>query len=146
MCLYSVRLPNGIRIQRRYYKTASVDDITLWIQHECVKHGQTHLINHSQLISTMPILCIIMVIEHYRSWDFGDRIQRERFFHRYCMLRNCKFLYCVCYFIKYIYFIQRICNFVFYYRYKFGIFIDNICHCSCVCFLFFPSSFASSLK
>ena len=49
-----VRLPNGIRIERRFIKTSNIGSIILWVQHECVKHKQTHLINHSQLISTHP--------------------------------------------------------------------------------------------
>eukprot|EP00483_Globobulimina_turgida_P002413 UN02416 len=54
-CVYMrIRLPNGIRSERRFHYTSCIEDIILWTQHECKKHGQLHLINHSQLISTMP--------------------------------------------------------------------------------------------
>lgn len=49
-----VRLPNGERLQRRFHYTSNMADVTLWTQHECRRHGQSYLIGHSQLISTMP--------------------------------------------------------------------------------------------
>eukprot|EP01084_Bolivina_argentea_P125934 223056_1 len=54
-CVYiRIRLPNGWRAQRRFHYTNMVKDVILWTQHECKKHNQIHLINHSQLISTHP--------------------------------------------------------------------------------------------
>ena len=49
-----------------YIKTTNLTDVTLWIQHEFVKHPQPHLINHSQLIPTMPnTIMMVMVNVHY---------------------------------------------------------------------------------
>ena len=54
-CVYvRIRLPNGIRCERRFKYNSNINDIILWTQHECMKHNQIHLINHSQLVSTMP--------------------------------------------------------------------------------------------
>merc|ERR1712130_97588 len=49
-----MRLPNGIRSERRFHYTSNIGDIILWTEHECLQHAQAHLIGHSQLISTMP--------------------------------------------------------------------------------------------
>eukprot|EP01083_Nonionella_stella_P001808 5183_1 len=54
-CVYiRMRLPNGVRSERRFHYTSNIGDIIIWSQHECMKHGQTHLIGHSQIVSTMP--------------------------------------------------------------------------------------------
>ena len=49
-----IRLPNGIRSERRFHFSSTIGDIVLWTKHLFVEHGQTHLIGNSQLISTMP--------------------------------------------------------------------------------------------
>merc|ERR1719273_278084 len=49
-----VRLPNGERLQRRFHHSSNMEEVTLWTQHECREHGQSYLIRHSQIISTMP--------------------------------------------------------------------------------------------
>eukprot|EP00484_Ammonia_sp_Unknown_P001312 CAMPEP_0197021306 /NCGR_PEP_ID=MMETSP1384-20130603/2181_1 /TAXON_ID=29189 /ORGANISM="Ammonia sp." /LENGTH=452 /DNA_ID=CAMNT_0042449099 /DNA_START=85 /DNA_END=1443 /DNA_ORIENTATION=- len=49
-----IRLPNGIRCQRRFHFSASMEEVMLWTYHECMKHRQTHLVNHCQLVSTHP--------------------------------------------------------------------------------------------
>eukprot|EP00485_Elphidium_margaritaceum_P004124 CAMPEP_0202691072 /NCGR_PEP_ID=MMETSP1385-20130828/5886_1 /ASSEMBLY_ACC=CAM_ASM_000861 /TAXON_ID=933848 /ORGANISM="Elphidium margaritaceum" /LENGTH=437 /DNA_ID=CAMNT_0049346417 /DNA_START=70 /DNA_END=1383 /DNA_ORIENTATION=+ len=49
-----IRLPNGIRIQRRFHFSATVKDVMLWTHHECMKHQLRHLVHHCQLISDWP--------------------------------------------------------------------------------------------
>merc|ERR1712083_182744 len=49
-----LRLPNGIRSERRFHYSSTIGDICHWTKHLFVEHEQTHLIGNSQLISTMP--------------------------------------------------------------------------------------------
>jgi len=54
-CVYvRIRLPNGIRSERRFHFSSTVKDVVLWCKHLFVEHGQTHLMNNFQIISTMP--------------------------------------------------------------------------------------------
>merc|ERR1712130_213477 len=54
-CVYvRIRLPNGIRSERRFHFTSTIKDVCLWTNHTLKDNKQTHLIGNSQLISTMP--------------------------------------------------------------------------------------------
>lgn len=54
--LVRARLPNGIKIQKNFTKTANIHDVRLWIKNEYRNNDQKHSINlnNLQLISTMP--------------------------------------------------------------------------------------------